>query len=204
MTHPSDDFNFDMAAFDEAFAKEFGEPLADEPDQGVTPAEQPPPQHVIAMVLTPVADARILARLMGLVKLTWPVFPTKTGAVAATSFELDEIGALTGEVPAEATTVAQALSNTSEFGVVLLTGRLGQGEEGATGHVHAVRYVGGEKIETLSPGVVLAGVDDTVEKVLFGHLSPNEVTGALDPLEVAKSVDPDSEPPKRRWGRRPR
>lgn len=202
MTHPSDDF--DLEAFNQAFAKEFGETLADDPEVDPPVEERFDPLHLITMVLTPVADARILARLMGLVDIAWPVFPTKTGAVAATVFELDEVSALTDTTPQEAITVAKALSNTSEFGVVLLTARVGKGEDGATGQVHATRYVGGEQVETLSPGVVLAGADTTVENVIFGHTAPDQVKGALNPLDVARDVDPDSDTPKRRWGRKPR
>ncbi len=214
MTHPDDDFDLD--AFDAAFAKEFGETLADEPGAGAepgdgepedaapsadAPAEPEEPKTLIGMVLTPVADAHVLAKLMGLVKITWPVFATRTGAVAATTLEIDEMAQLTGTAPPEAVKVAQALSRTSEFGVVLLTSRVGHGEDGATGQIQATRYVGGKEVETLSPGVVLAGVDEAVEKVLFGQVAPHEAKGALDPTEAAERDDPK---PKRRWGRKPR
>jgi len=214
MTHPDDDFDLD--AFDAAFAKEFGEPLADEPEAAAEPGEEEPeeaapaadapaendePRTLIAMVLTPVADAQVLAKLMGLVKITWPVFATRTGAVAATTLEVDEMVQLTGTAPPEAVKVAQALSRTSEVGVVVLPSQVGQGEDGATGQIQAARYVGGKEVETLSPGVVLAGVDETVEKVLFSQLPPHEAQGALDPTEAAQRDDPK---PKRRWGRKPR
>src|SRR5690625_1562833 len=158
MTHPDDDFDLD--AFNAAFAEEFGEPLADEPasDEPDSPApeeSEPERKPVIAMLLTPVADAEALARPMGLVKVTWQ---------AATTLEMDDMTGLTGSAPPEAIKVAQALSRTSEFGVVLLTSRVGQGDDGASGQIQAWRYVGGEEVETLSPGVVLAGVEETVEK----------------------------------------
>lgn len=222
MTEPDDEFDLD--AFNAAFAKEFGEPLpaepegeraedappTDDPAEG-SPAEGDPAdgesagarKSLIAMVLTPVADATVLAKLMGLVKITWPVLATRTGAIAATTFDIDGMAGLTGSTPDEATKVAEALSRTSEFGVVLLTSQVGQGSDGATGQIQAARFVGGERVETLSPGVVLAGVDATVEKVLFGQVPPQDATGALDPLEVAKREEPTSQP-KRRWGRKPR
>ncbi len=204
MTHPDDDFDLD--AFDSAFAKEFGEPLAAEPEVNETEAVPSlQPRSMIAMVLTPVADARVLARLMGLVKIQWPVFATRTGAAAATVLEIDEVAQLTGSIPPEAIKVAQALSRTSEFGVVLLTSLVGEGEDGASGHIQAVRYVGGEEVETLSPGVVLAGADDTVEKVIFGQVTPQDAQGALDPTQVVQEEEPEDGPsPKRRWGRKSR
>lgn len=208
MTHPDDDFDLD--AFNAAFAEEFGEPLADEPESDEPDAHapeesEPERKTVIAMVLTPVADAEVLARLMGLVKITWPVLTTRTGAVAATTLEIDDMTGLTGSAPPEAIRVAQALSRTSEFGVVLLTSRVGQGDDGASGQIQAWRYVGGKEVETLSPGVVLAGVEETVEKVIFGQVAPHEAHGVLDPIEVAEREEPHSgRPPKRRWGRKPR
>src|SRR5690625_1565025 len=124
MTQPNDDFDLD--AFDAAFAKEFGEPLADEPDGAGPPAQarEPEPAALIAMVLTPVAEAEVLARLMGLVKITWPVLPTRTGAVTATIVEIDEMAQLTGSPPEDVVRVAHALSQTSEFDVVMLTSQV--------------------------------------------------------------------------------
>lgn len=213
MSTPDDDFDLD--AFDEAFAKEFGDTLSHDPtpvdDAGESPAPESEPVNdgertLIAVVLTPVADARILARLMGLVKIDWPVFPTRTGASAATILEIDEMTALAGSMPTEAVRVAAALSQTSEFGVVLLTSQVGESEEGATGQVQAVRFVGGKEVEKLSPGVVLAGADETVDSVVFGLVAPAEVEGALNPLDVATEDDTAApeQPRKRRWGRKPR
>lgn len=200
MTHPDDDFDLD--AFNAAFAKEFGEAHTDDSEAAELPIPAPRKQ-VIAMVLTPVADAQVLAKLMGLVKIDWPVFATRTGAVAATTLEIDEMAQLTGSPPPEAVKVAQALSRTSEFGVVLLTSQVGRGKDGATGQIQAVRYVGGKEVEVLSPGVVLAGADETVEKVIFGQVAPEEARGALDPGEVALREE-HQDRPKRRWGRKPR
>lgn len=203
MSLPDD---FDQSAFDAAFAAEFGEPLAGEPSQEDPVTEGPgqeEPTSVIAVVLTPVADAEVLARLMGLVGITWPVFATRTGAVAANHLVAEALSQLTGQVPAEATKVAKVLSRTSEYGVVLLTSRVGSGEDGASGQIHAARFVGGKELETLSPGVVLAGVEDSVEQVLFGTLAPGDVPGALDPAQVARR-EASKPQPKRRWGRKPR
>lgn len=204
MTNPDDDFDLD--AFDEAFAKEFGQPLDEEPQEEEPEDEPGQPPTLIVLVLTPVADARVLAKLMGLVGIDWPVFPTRTGAAAATVLEIDDMAQLTGSLPEEAVKVAGALSQTSEYGVVLLASQVGQSNEGATGQVQAARYVGGAEIEKLSPGVVLAGADETVEKVIFGNLAPGEATGVLDPAQVAEEEGdtPPPEPPKRRWGRKPR
>src|SRR5699024_5692214 len=132
-------------------------------------------------------------------------FATRTGAVAATTLEMDDLAGLTGAPPREAVTVSQVLSRTSEFGVVLLTSQVGQGKDGANGQIQAWRYVGGKEVETLSPGVVLAGADETVENVIFGQLPPEEAEGALDPGNVADQDEPGEDgPPKRRWGRKSR
>lgn len=225
MSTPDDDFDID--AFDAAFAKEFGDPLASEPlpaagsdpqnaeadpagEAGADAADEPAQsseRSIIAIVLTPVADARILARLMGLVKLDWPVFATRTGASAAAVLEVDELTALSGSVPTEAAKVAAVLSQTSEYGVVLLTSQVGQSDEGATGQIQAIRYVAGEEVERLSPGVVLAGADSTVDSVVFGMVAPAAVAGALSPIDVANSPEENTaseRPRKRRWGRKPR
>src|SRR5699024_12698137 len=97
--------------------------------------------------------------------------------------------------------VAAPRARRSECGVVLRASRVSQGEVGATGQIQASRSVGGKEVVTLSPGVVLAGVDETVEKVLFSQLPPHEAQRALDPTEAAQRDDPK---PKRRWGRKPR
>lgn len=202
MTQPDD--NFDLDAFNAAFAKEFGEPLAEDPEsEAPEPAE---PKQLVALVLTPVADEKMLARLMGLVKLDWPVFPSETGAVAAKVVDLDEMVELRGQPPEEAVKVALALSQTSEYGVVLLTSLVQAGDEGPSGQMRAYRYVGGKEAETLSPGIVLAGADSTVEKVVLGNLEPGNTPGVLSPLDVAQDEPPATEerPTKRRWGRRSR
>src|SRR5690625_7010122 len=116
MTQHDDDF--DQDAFEAAFAKEFGRTLPTEPDP------PPDPKTLIAMVLTPVAEAEVLARLMGLVKITWPVLPTRTVAVTATIVEIDEMAQLTGSPPEDVVRVAHALSQTSEFDVVMLTSQV--------------------------------------------------------------------------------
>src|SRR5690625_6001943 len=102
MTQHDDDF--DQDAFEAAFAKEFGRTLPTEPDP------QPEPKTVIAMVLTPVAEAEVLARLMGLVKITWPVFASRTGAVAATTLRIDPLAQLTGHTPPEAVKIGRHTS----------------------------------------------------------------------------------------------
>lgn len=215
MTEPDD--KFDADAFDAAFTAQFGEPLAEEPEpphaDEAPPDDDAPPGPaeteagtVIAVVLTPVANPEVLARLMGLVNLTWPVFGTRTGAVAATRLPTDEVSQITGQAPAQAVQVAKVLSQTSEYGVVLLTSLVGQGYEGATGQIQAARYVAGEQTETLAPGLILAGVEESIERVLFGVTKPDEVAEVLDPTEVAKrpgTPPSPGTPPKRRWGRRP-
>ncbi|MPV49490.1 hypothetical protein GCG21_05630 [Pseudactinotalea sp. HY160] len=143
---------------------------------------------VTAVVLTPLAHAPALARLMGLAGMDWPVVPTRTGAVTACAVPVapDDLSALTGELPGDILDVAKALSHTSKYGVVLLTARVTHSaEEGPGGNVSADRYVAGKHVESLPPGLVTTGADDVVEQLVLGQIAPADVPGALDPATEA-------------------
>lgn len=213
---------FDIAAFNAAFAQEFGatteelsgeqEPAESDPtepgDPEASAAEAPTAsgaeeqQHatVTGVVLTPLADARELARIMGLAGITWPVVATGTGAIAATSLPVaaDDVSALTGQLPEEIVNVAKALSHTSKYGVVLLSARVSEGEEGTGGRVGADRYVAGEHTEILSPGLITATADDLVEELVLGQTAADQARGAIDPTTVAADPDSGNSGPKRK------
>lgn len=189
---------FDEAAFEAAFAAEFGEAV--EPQRALRPepgepeaAQEATPssdeRRVLAVVLTPIASAPVLAALCAMTGLDADIVPSKRGALAAkvitTSGELDPSELLTG-APAEAGELAAALSRTAKLGVVLLTARLGKGDEGISGTISGRQYVGGEPGEEVSPGLVLAHADDVVEQILLGALDPAQAPGRLVPKEMSR------------------
>ena len=214
---------FDEAAFEAAFAAEFGQtvepertvregdsPRAGEPagdgDAGTegdarstpsagTPAAAPAPapsaerRRVLAVVLTPIASAPVLAALCAMAEVDADIVPSKRGALAAkviiTSGELDPSELLTG-APAEATELATVLSRTAKVGVVLLTARLADGEDGITGTISGREYQGGEPGEEVAPGLILAHADDVVEQILLGTLDPAQAPGRLVPKEMSR------------------
>lgn len=211
---------FDEAAFEAAFAAEFGQAVepertvradgADAPvEEGQPPDADAPPlrpaagaddaaqeaapssqtRRVLAVVLTPIASAPVLAALCAMAEVDADIVPSRRGAVAAkvitTSGELDPSELLTG-APAEAGELAAALSRTAKLGVVLLTARLGKGDEGISGTISGRQYVGGEPGEEVSPGLVLAHADDVVEQILLGALDPAQAPGRLVPKEMSR------------------
>src|SRR5699024_2070017 len=211
---------FDEAAFEAAFAAEFGQAVeperslredgADVPaEQGQTEEADAPPvrsaagaddaaqeaapssetRRVLAVVLTPIASAPVLAALCAMAEVDADIVPSRRGAVAAkvitTSGELDPSELLTG-APAEARELAAVLSKTAKVGVVLLTARLGTGEEGVTGTISGREYVAGEPGKEVSPGLILAHADDVVEQILLGALDPARAPGRLVPKEMSR------------------
>jgi len=210
---------FDEAAFEAAFAAEFGQAVEPErslrEDSADVPAEQgqtgdadapvrpaagaddaaqeaapsPETRRVLAVVLTPIASAPVLAALCAMAEVDADIVPSRRGAVAAkvitTSGELDPSELLTG-APAEAGELAAVLSKTAKVGVVLLTARLGTGEEGVTGTISGREYVAGEAGKEVSPGLILAHADDVVEQILLGALEPARAPGRLVPKEMSR------------------
>jgi len=203
---------FDEAAFEAAFAAEFGQTVepdrqirddgaapADqessageqgasgaEPRQGAEPGES---RRVLAVVLTPIASAQVLAALCSMAKVEADIIPTKRGALAAkvitTSGELDPEELLSG-APAEAKELAATLSGTTKLGVVLLTARLGEDQDGITGTISARSFDKGTEGEEVAPGLILAQSDDVVEQILVGSLDPAEAPGRVVPGEMSR------------------
>lgn len=208
---------FDEAAFEAAFAAEFGQavepertvrdddaagsdeigperdaqPAATAGDPAETPEAAPSAEkrRVLAVVLTPIASAPVLAALCAMAEVDADIVPSKRGAVAAkvitTSGELDPSELLTGS-PAEAGELAAVLSKTAKVGVVLLTARLADGADGITGTISGREYQGGEPGEEVSPGLILAHADDVVEQILLGALDPAQAPGRLVPKEMSR------------------
>src|SRR5699024_5724382 len=221
---------FDEAAFEAAFAAEFGqtvEPDRQIRDDGAAPADQESSageqgasgaeagwsaqagpgadagpgaeagegaesgesRRVLAVVLTPIASAQVLAALCSMAKVEADIIPTKRGALAAkvitTSGELDPEELLSG-APAEAKELATTLSGTTKLGVVLLTARLGEDQDGITGTISARSFDKGTEGEEVAPGLILAQSDDVVEQILVGSLDPAEAPGRVVPGEMSR------------------
>ena len=144
---------------------------------------------MLAVVLSPIASAPVLAALCAMAEVEADIVPSRRGALAAkvitTSGELDPSELLTG-APAEAGELAAVLSKTAKVGVVLLTARLGTGEEGVTGTISGREYVAGEPAKEVSPGLILAHADDVVEQILLGTLDPARAPGRLEPKRMSR------------------
>ncbi|SED88559.1 hypothetical protein [Ruania alba] len=202
----SESHDFDPQAFDAAFAEAFGEAVepertfratgdsAAEPEPAPagagpeSPTDEPAPRRVVAVVLTPIASAPALAGLCAIAKLDADIVPTRSGALAVRVIETaaDDPSELLGGEPAEATELATVLSRTAKAGVVLLTARLGQGDEGLTGRISGRQFTAGASGEEVAAGLILAHADDVVEQILLGVTQPQDAPGRLAPKELGR------------------
>lgn len=175
----------------------------------------------LALVLTPVASAPALAKVLGLGGIDVDVVPTSQGALAAravgspdpqdagpapdtaaeAAWDISEL--FDDDVPPEARGLAAEISRLTRLGVVLVTVDLASDagtEPGISGQVRAQRYEGGEPGEEVPGGLVIAGSDDVVEELLLGRRSVTEVPGHIRSIDAAA--------PRGRWfgrgTRRPR
>ncbi|UFU05103.1 hypothetical protein [Ruania halotolerans] len=158
-------------------------------DESAEPAaDQPAPRRVVAVVLTPIASAPALAGLCAIAKLDADIVPTRSGALAVRVIETaaDDPSELLGGDPAEAVELAGTLSRTAKAGVVLLTARLGQGDEGLTGTISGRQFTAGEAGDEVAAGLILAHADDVVEQILLGMLQPQDAPGRLAPKELGR------------------
>ncbi len=155
---------------------------------GSDAADEPARRRVVAVVLTPIASAPALAGLCAMAKIDADIVPTRRGALAARVIETsaDDPSELLGGPPAEADELAVTLSRTSKAGVVLLTARLGTGDEGLTGTITGRQYTAGEAGEEVAAGLMLAHADDVVEQILLGMLAPADAPGRLAPKELSR------------------
>src|SRR5699024_3673631 len=198
------------AAFEAAFAAEFGQTVepdrqirddgaapADqessageqgasgaEPRQGAEPGES---RRVLAVVLTPIASAQVLAALCSMAKVEADIIPTERGALAAkvitTSGELDPEELLSG-APAEAKELAATLSGTTKLGVVLLTARLGEDQDGITGTISARSFDKGTEGEEQPRGLLLPPSTEAGGRSAVGSLTPPDAPGRVLPAAM--------------------
>lgn len=198
-----DEPDFDLEAFEKAFADEFGQTI--EPERpGAQPADEARQvsadqsesaaaatgRRIVAVVLTPVRSAPALAGLCAMGGIDAEIIPTKNGALAVRVLPAeaaDDAEMLLTGAPAAATELASTLSRTAKVGVVLLTAQLGEGDEGLTGTITGRNYQGGEAGEEAPAGLILANADDILESILLGTLAPADAPGRLTPASWGPS-----------------
>lgn len=195
---PPDPFEFDPDEFERAFASEFGataspQDLANEPtnDLGNEPTNELADESLeelnsgslMCVVWTPIASGEALAGICALQKLEVDVIPSSQGALAAVEIPVTadiDFELLTHAVPVEVEKIAQALSSLVQAGVVLLSARLRQGEDGIAGDITAVAYENGERGEKVAPGLVLARADDSLLQLLTGTTTLPQIPNRID------------------------
>lgn len=161
-------------------------------------SDVPVPKAVkVAVVITPVASAEVLASLCAMRGLECTVVPATSGAVAVKQFvsahsqwDVAELLGGADSEPAEAAELAANLSMLSRAGVILMTADLATDvgiETGLSGTITARRYVGGQAGEEASAGLVLGSLDQVVEDVLLGQVAAEAVPGALDTTQAKPS-----------------
>ena len=154
-----------------------------------TQDSQLPKAVKIAIVLTPLLDAQVLASFAALSEHECWAVPSSTGAFAVkelvSTHEQWDISELVGGVdsePQEAADLAKDLSRLTREGVVLLTADLATDvgiETGLSGQVTARRYENGQAGEELSAGLIMSALDAAVEDILFGITKVEDVPGAV-------------------------
>lgn len=181
---------FDQAAFEAAFAAEFGQTIerdgptgSEESDDDAVPAQQ---RRLIAVVLTPIKSAAALAGICAMLGIEAHVIPSSNGALAALTItgEVDETELLLSGAPAQAVQMAEKLSRATKAQTLLLTANLGTGDEGPTGNISGREYTAGEPGQQVPAGLILASADDVLEALLIGTLDPADAPGRLDPAKA--------------------
>ena len=127
-------------------------------------------QPEIAVLVTPVADARALAGICVLSGAMALAIPTETGALAL----LED---LEGEAPARAAQAAAELI--APFPVLLVTK--------AAGQLKASRYQEGQSASEVPAGLVVAGASGTLEDLLVGAVPPSELPGTVSSRGVSRT-----------------
>jgi len=124
----------------------------------------------LALLLTPVIDARPLAAVLALVGVAADCIPTPSGAVVVLRDK-------DGNQPDQAAKVlSQALAQTS---VLLVTK--------ATGQLSAERYVAGASQGEVPAGLIVAGASGVVEDLLVGAMTPAEVPGLVSSVGLSRA-----------------
>jgi hypothetical protein len=126
----------------------------------------------VAVVVTPLAAADVLAGSLRLAGAALPagtvVAPTGGGAVVAAALDQDA-----------AQSLAEGVSRVLRDVPVLLLTR-------QAGRLSATRWSGGRAGESLTPGLVVATLDDAVEALLLGRTAPARATGAIDVARLGR------------------
>ena len=151
----------------------------------------------VAVVLTPILKAEVLAGLCSMAGQDCIVVPTSSGAVAVKEFvsahaqwDVSELLGGADSEPTEAAELAGTLSRLSRGGSVLMTADLATDigiESGLSGTIAARHYVNGKAGGEASAGLLLAGVDQVVEDILLGVVKAEEVPGAVHSSEAKPS-----------------
>jgi len=124
----------------------------------------------LALLLTPVLDARPLAAVLALVKVDADCIPTPTGAVVVLKDK-------DGDQPITAAKLlSQALAQTS---VLLVTK--------ASGQLSAERYQAGKCEGEVPAGLLVAGASGVVEDLLVGLVKPEEIPGLVSSVGVSRA-----------------
>lgn len=149
------------------------------------------PQRDLALIVTPIASAEALAGLAAVSELACTVIPSRSGAVAAMDLEVaDPFERLTGQPPKEALALAKAISILTRIDVVLLVSRLvtEEGEVSLEGELSAWRVTGADLGDEISPGLVIAGLDPTIEDLAVGEKQLIDIRGAIDSTSIPKAA----------------
>lgn len=130
------------------------------------------PQDVVhgAVLVLPVARARELAQMCGLLGVHGVLVPVGRQAHALVLHE-----------PTTGDAAAQQVSRLLRRAEVLLVTRSGpEGGSGAAGQLHATRWRAGAVHETPPPGLLLASLPDSLERLVLGLGDPAGAPGAVD------------------------
>lgn len=148
------------------------------------------PPRDLALIVTPFASAEALAGLAAVAGLACTVVPSESGAVAAMDLPVaDPFEQLTGEPPKEALALAKAISILTRIDVVLLVSRLVSegGEVSLEGELSAWRVTGPDLGDEISPGLVVANLDPTIEDLAVGEKRLADIAGTVDSTTLGKA-----------------
>ncbi|MDP9801736.1 hypothetical protein J2S49_001812 [Arcanobacterium wilhelmae] len=163
-------------------------------------------RHVI---LTPFAEAQVVAAVLAMRGVEAFAVPSSAGVLVVVDEDAAEFGewdisellgedpeSAEGREPTAAEAAASALSELSDYGVVVMVAELGDdvgSEPGVSGMVKAHRVNAGERGEDLSAGQLINNLPDEVEDLLIGadvRAVPDAIdTADLGPTEIQEILD---------------
>lgn len=124
----------------------------------------------LAILLTPIAQAKALAAACALSGIAADAVDTHTGAVAL----LHDID---GEAPEQAASILSKV--VSGFPIVLVTKTEGQ--------IGVSQFLAGEEKGPLAPAVVLTAAPELVEDLIIGAVKPADVPGSVTSVGMGKA-----------------